>query len=195
MFDSTLTLETALQRMGEPLIDPEIANLEEYILDKDNPVVLALKEGREIESREGYSSRERKRAGWKLQSAFYHQGILRSELLIKNISYYQMESELFGTFNRVIEAIMNAIEHGSDYGNKGPVKVALHRGKNALAAIVEDPGEGIDFTKITIPKKEELSKMERSKGLPVVYYDSCVKVGFERFSEGFRVIVMYDAKS
>jgi len=194
MFDSTLTLETALERIGEPLIDPDITNLEEYVFDKDNLIVIALKEGREIESRYEKNSPERTRAGWKLQSAFYHQGIIRSELLIKNISYYRMESELFGTFNRVIEAIMNAIEHGSDYGNKGPVKVALHRGKSALAAIVEDPGEGIDLAKITIPRTEELSQKERGKGLPVLYYDSYVKVGFERFSEGFRVIVMYDAK-
>ena len=62
----------------------------------------------------------------------------------------------------VFEAVINAIEHGSDYGARGPVQVRFKGGTHAAVIEVDDPGNGEIKLPLTV---EEIIKKQESAGI------------------------------
>ena len=97
----------------------------------------------------------------------------------------------------------NAIEHGSEYGERGPVTFTFKTGTLGVVAIVEDPGQGFDVSCMTAITDEprlytlqecEHQRYERHKGLKYLKKQEGFQCGFERAENLFRNILYFERK-
>src|SRR3989338_5116327 len=158
-FDSTLTREIALQRIGDPWAyhppydDPECNDPNvtfehrngyydaTWVFGEHSFQVQSLRELRESQKTFGYSSEETLEAHKKLSFSKTKSG------LGSFCSGYSDERRCWSIFyedagTAIDEALINAIEHGSEYCSRGPVKVHFLGGKNGAIFEVDDPGSG-----------------------------------------------------
>ena len=90
------------------------------------------------------------------------------------------------------ETVLNAIEHGSNYCQKGNVHYELIINRFGALSVVEDPGDGFD-PKHARPLSGFLDGFMRpTRGRGVKYCHNCRGIiGAERLNPGFRVSTFY----
>jgi len=91
------------------------------------------------------------------------------------------------TLLSVVEALANAIEHGSNYGERGVVTYELLRNEAGVLAIIEDPGEGFDPFAFNLGQ----GITRRGRGGAYLGKEKDVSIGIEHLTSGFRMFIFY----
>ena len=86
------------------------------------------------------------------------------------------------------EAVMNAIEHGSDFCQRGDVVIDLESNEKGFLFSVTDPGSGVQAEQIK--KSQVNTDTARGNGL-VSLKRAPVIVTCENLQEGFRLSILY----
>ena len=114
----------------------------------------------------------------------FAEGIYRPHLRDKAIQFCKPYPRP-GAFT---EAVMNAIEHGSDFGDLGSVHVRLRDGEKGFLFEVTDPGNGFEQSKI----KNAAVNYETGRGNGLVQLSRCTAImTCEKIQTGFRVALLY----
>jgi len=184
MYFPGLTLEIA-EAIVSPIIDER-----EWIFDSSHPLVLAYENLRKVEKTCTWARRdlpEKLRVAVQAVNDAYWR--TRLEDYIPRPAYRRLDMGLRG-FLSVKEAVANAIEFGTNFGEKGEVKLTYKEGDYQLLAIVEDPGSGFSIPPTLAPDTHGA----RGKGLKYLLESKKFRFNFEKLEDKFRVFMLYGVK-
>ena len=89
----------------------------------------------------------------------------------------------------------NAIEHGSQYGERGEVHVKFLGGDNGAMVLIEDYGNGLNLQPLSSDEIEQIQSdlKGRGRGLAIFTETSRAIIGSEQDMKVFRLILLYPA--
>ena len=90
----------------------------------------------------------------------------------------------------LLEALSNSIEHGSEYGKKGPVYLNFKKGSKKLLAIIKDPGKGFDIYNVPKTKNDK-----RGHGVKYLALSDEFLFGIDKTNNDFNTLLLYNKRS
>jgi anti-sigma regulatory factor (Ser/Thr protein kinase) len=107
------------------------------------------------------------------------------------------EANAENAFDAIREVLANAVEHGSNFGERGSVEFIAWASRRGIFSIVADPGPGFDLRRLPAYQKQgrvlPLSSHEaehRGQGSNLLL-DESVRVNFEKNRRRFRVLMLF----
>lgn len=189
------TLENILDEIKSKNIIKEVS------LEKDHLMVKGFREYRTLLN-EGHQ------IGWEdpeMVKAFYdyYKGYISTEIIdtmnqLKEAYLFDEYLSCYGKdedhieFVRIVpslnEALLNSIEHGSQFGELDKIQIKIYKGDLGVVVELNDPGEGFSLEKI-----EERSN-KRNNGINYLKDCPVVLVSYQPCSKGFKTILKYKKK-
>ncbi len=157
-----LTLETGSKEIEE---NPECF---EFQFESDDPYLLSIRDAQETETAGGVVTDAQVQATITAWAACP----LRATIFDRGLSRYE---------THIQELLINAFEHGSVWGEAGPIRVRILRsGTNDLFLVtIEQPLEGFDVQRIRDHVQVKVGNALRGGGLAMVRHETDSTFGFE----------------
>ncbi len=169
-----------------------------WMFDENSEFVLRLHELRQKQTNLGYLTQETLREHTRFSNAYdsaflyitvlsYHDALEKRGLdfLYKISEGSMMSGTTHDTFS---EALINAIEHGSAYCQRGPVNVRFLGGDKGFAFLVDNPRN--DFVLHPYSVEELISVYTKKYG--AIPDDLTSVEAFQRFEEGMKTVKVVD---
>ncbi len=187
-----------------------------WTFSSESRLVKALKQFHDIEKEQGVSSIDKRSQDIRreVDDDFritgipslldnYHIQTSEFDVNLRTYDLFQESGEIFtlNTGQSITEGLFNAIEHGSDFGRKGDVRLRFLGGEKGALVLIEDPGLGFNLQ----PRSsEELERMyhlaggdprepSKIRGMGLQVYTTTEKaiIGYEQEEGLFRLIALY----
>jgi hypothetical protein len=173
MYDQSLNSAAALAKIGQ--VEGSI----DYVFREEDPLTMTLKSVRQGETRA--------REFIAMLSALDFFDAKKIP-----IAYgYEANLDIGYFYSSTIEVLINSIEHGSDFGSRGQVRLQAFLGHSGLALFVDDPGSGYDPLAATPPeggRGHGIFSMRESE----LFMHDRYTLGTEKIEGGFRTILVYE---
>ena len=112
------------------------------------------------------------------------------DLSIQKNYGYSLNLDIGYFYSSVIEALINSIEHGSDFCKNGQVRLQIFLGTAGIAVFVDDPGKGYDPISAGIPGEHRGHGIFSMRESELFGHDRYT-LGTEQLEAGFRTILLY----
>lgn len=137
--------------------------------------------------------------GVDISKVFSYSGIY--ELLTRHITITddQDSDNADALITALLEAITNAIKHGSEYGRRGPVAIRIAANRHRILCVIDDPGEGIPnwenlFERLLYRTAEHNSSLIGNGLHYLAETGTRQRWSFEKLTNGFRTMVLFAAR-